>query len=81
LNNILYNKMYSYEIVKSFHVQPKDYDYSIVISVNGLDNEEKLKLLESIYFDLDMDKYKLMSLSPEINIKSLNQCFFIKIKK
>ena len=53
--------MYSYEIVKFFHVQPKEYDYSIVISVNGVDNEEKLKLLESIYFDLDTDEYKLLS--------------------
>jgi mannitol/fructose-specific phosphotransferase system IIA component len=71
--------MYTDQVVPSFYISPKNYDYTIIISVNGKDSNEKIKILQSIFLDLG-EEYKVEALQPECNIKTFQQIFLLKKK-
>lgn len=70
--------MYSSDITKQFHI-PTKYDYSISINISGSDQQVKQEILNSIFFDLKGCEFQ--ALSPDANIKTLSQLFFITFEK
>ena len=64
---------YNNDLTSHFSINLKEYDVIVTISVDGLNQEDKEYILNSIYFDVPRLQYQIHALIPANNIRTIER--------